>query len=278
MARFVIDRQQAVTLKGPALAASTGARHGALVAVIGAKGGVGATWLAIHLAAARARAGRVTLLDLDFHRGDVAGTLDLWGNKTAHELLEGGESIDALSFQAHLASHPAGFQALLQPFDLANLVQPQAEDVRKLLTAATASADRVVADCGSRVDEAMLTVATRADLIALVSQPTIPSLRDALRLVRLMQRLGVAEERIRLVINGQGRGHGVSLADVPSQIHLTPVAIIPRDDDTFEAMDLHGRLAWDAARRSALAHALEGLWDAVAGEGEEVLLRLRRTS
>ena len=97
-------------------------------------------------------------------------------------------------------------------------------------------------------------------------------------LYTLLHRLGVAEERLRLVINGTKRGHGVNLDDVPDYLHLSPVAAIPWDDETFDAMDLHGRLAWEVAKRGALARALEGLWDAVAGEGEEILLRMRRTA
>ena len=278
MARFVIERPSAAVAGPSPTTTPPSARRGCLVAVIGAKGGCGATWLAIHLAASRAAVGRVCLLDLDFHRGDVAGALDLWDRKTVHELLDTGDPVDVLSLKANMASHPSGFDALLQPFDLANLVQPQDNELRKILGAAIGSYDRVIADCGSRVDEAMLTVATRAELVALVSQPTIPALRGALRISRLLHRLGVAEERLRLVINGTKRGHGVNLDDVPDYLHLSPVAAIPWDEETFDAMDLHGRLAWEVAKRGALARALEGLWDAVAGEGEEILLRMRRTA
>lgn len=276
MARFVIDHHPSPSGAAPA-PAPTEQRRGCLLAVVGAKGGVGTTWLAIHLAAVRARAGRVALLDLDFHRGDVAGNLDLWGTRSAHELLDGGDAVDTLTLNAHLAPHRSGFQVLVQPFDLANLVQPQVADVRALLTASVGSFDRTIADCGSRIDEAMLTTLTRADLIALVSDPSIPSLRDALRIVRLAQRLGVPSERLRLVLNRVSRGRGVAVDDIPGQIHLAPVAVIPADDEVFGAIDLQGRLAWEVARRAPVAAALEGLWEAVAGAGEEVLIRNRRT-
>lgn len=277
MARYVIDHHPAPSGASPTTA-PLGQRRGCLVAVVGAKGGVGTTWTAIHLAAARARVGRVALLDMDFHRGDVAGALDLWGARSAHELLEGGEAVDPLALTAHLVPHRSGFQVMVQPFDLADLVQPQVDDVRALLAAGLVSFDRVVADCGSRVDEAMLTTLTRADLVALVSEPTIPSLRDALRIARLAQRLSVPRERLRLILNRSGRGQGVALHEIPAQLHLEPVAVIPEDREVFGAMELQGRLAWEVARRAPVSTALEGLWEAVAGEGEEVLIRNRRSA
>lgn len=250
---------------------------GCVVAVVGAKGGSGATLLAIHLAAARARSGRVGLLDFDFHRGGVAGALDLWVDHSLHKLVEQLDRIDAVGFQRALVTHNAGFQVLPQPFDFADLIQPRAADVLRLLTLSATSFDRVVVDCGSRVDEAMLAVVTKADLVVLVSTPAIPALRDALRLVRLLRDLQVGEERIRLVINQWTTTGPFSLPEVEAQLEIPVALTVPRDDAAFAQVDFEARPIWDVSRRSRASRALEEAWEAVTGHGEEVLMRMRRT-
>lgn len=250
---------------------------GGVVAVVGAKGGAGATLLAIHLAASRARTGHVGLLDFDFHRGGVAGALDLWVDHSLHKLIEQLDRMDSSSFQRALVTHNAGFHVLPQPFDFADLIQPRAADVWRMVTMAATCFDRVVVDCGSRVDEAMLSVVTRADLVVMVSTPAIPALRDALRLVRLLRDLQVGEERIRLVINKWTTTGPFSLPEVEAQLEVPVALTVPRDDAAFAQVDFEARPIWDVSRRSRAARALEEAWEAVAGNREEVLLKLRRT-
>ncbi len=250
---------------------------GCVIAVVGAKGGAGATLLAVHLAAARARTGRVGLLDFDFHRGGVAGALDLWVDHSLHKLIEQLDRLDPASFQRDLVTHASGVHVLPQPFDFADLIQPRAADVWRMVTMAATCFDRVVVDCGSRVDEAMLAVVTKADLVVMVSTPAIPALRDALRMVRLFRDLQVGEERIRLVINQWTTTGPFSLPEVEAQLEIPVALTVPRDDAAFSQVDFEARPIWDVSRRSRAARALEEAWEAVAGQGEEVLMRLRRT-
>jgi len=251
---------------------------GGVVAVVGAKGGSGATLLSIHLAAARARTGRVGLLDFDFHRGGVAGALDLWVDHSLHKLVEQLDRVDLAGFQSALVTHAGGFHVLPQPFDFSELIQPRASDVWRMVTLAASCFERVVVDCGSRVDEAMLAVVTKADLVVVVSTPAIPALRDALRLVRLLRDLQVGEDRIRLVINHWTTNGPFSLPEIEAQLEVPVALTVPRDEAAFAQVDFEARPIWDVSRRSRAARALEEAWDAVAGNNEEVLLRMRRTS
>lgn len=250
---------------------------GRVVAVVGAKGGSGATLLSIHLAAARARSGRVGLLDFDFHRGGVAGALDLWVDHSLHKMIEQLDRMDALQFQRALITHNAGFHVLPQPFDFADLIQPRAADVWRMVTLAATCFDRVVVDCGSRVDEAMLAVVTKADLVVVVSTPAIPALRDALRLVRLLRDLQVNDERIRLVINQWTTAGHFSLPEVEAQLEVPVALTVPKDEAAFAQVDFEARPIWEVSRRSRASRALEEAWEAVAGNGEEVLLQIRRS-
>lgn len=279
MPRFVIEKNVADRQSAAPPATSAGGGRGAVIAVVGAKGGCGATTLAMHMAAARARAGRVALLDFDFHRGGLAGALDLWVERSAQQVVEAGDKLDSRGFEEHLIEHRSGMFVLAQPFDLLNLVQPAARDVQHILNVAAQSFDRVFVDGGSRVDEAMLGLVLRADLIVLVCDPQVGALRDALRLVRLIRSLEVPESRIRMVLNRLDEDLAFSLPETAqSHLQIPFVATVARDDATFRQADFSGRLVWDVNKRSPTAKGLERLWDIVGGDGEEVLMRMRRSA
>lgn len=277
MPRFVIEKSSTTNDPIPAGASSPSPGAGAVIAVIGAKGGCGATTLATHMAASRARKGRVLLMDFDFHRGGVAGALDLWVDRSMQQVLELGPKLDALSLDANVIEHRSGMFVLPQPFDLANLVEPTAAEARHILNVASQSFERVFVDGGSRVDEALLGLVLRADLVVLVCDPHVSALRDALRLVRLLRSLDLPEGRIRMVLNRLDEDLAFSLPET-AQTHLEIpfCATVARDDATFRQADFAGRLVWEVNRRAPTSKALEKLWDVVGGEGEDVLARMRR--
>lgn len=278
MPRFVIESDRKPTAMASSVWGGGELARGAVVAVIGAKGGCGATTLAMHMAASRARTGRVALLDFDFHRGGVAGALDLWVERSVQQVLEHGPQLDVGGLLENLIEHRSGMFVLAQPFDLNNLVEARASDVTHLLGVAAQAFDRVFVDGGSRVDEAMLGLCLRADLITLVCDPNVGSLRDALRLVRLLRSLDIPEGRIRMVLNRLDEDLAFSLPETAqSHLQIPFIATVPRDDASFRQADFSGRLVWDVNRRSPTSKGLERLWDQVGGENEEVLLRELRT-
>lgn len=278
MPRFVIENSSSRS-DSNAPGTSPGLSRGAVIAVVGAKGGCGATTLAMHMAAARARSGRAALLDFDFHRGGVAGALDLWVERSAHHVVELGPKLDPSGLEENMIEHRSGMFVLAQPFDLNNLVEPKAAEVVHILNVAAQSFDRVFVDGGSRIDEALLGLVLRADLIVLVCDPHVGSLRDTLRLVRLFRSLDIPEGRIRMVLNRLDEDLAFSLPETAqSHLKIPFVATVARDDASFRQADFSGKLVWDVNRRSPTSKGLEKLWDIIGGDGEEILHRYRRNS
>jgi hypothetical protein len=80
---------------------------GKLVAVIGSRGGVGATTLAIHLVLhlANQQSRRVMLLDLDLHTGDCALALKLKPTPGLREALANPLRIDSVVLDRKMAIH-----------------------------------------------------------------------------------------------------------------------------------------------------------------------------
>jgi pilus assembly protein CpaE len=70
----------------------------------------------------------------------------------------------------------------------------------------------------------------QADLILIVCQLMVPSLRNAKRLMDALTQMGVPHERIEIVINrGDGKSGRITEADVESTMKKKPYAIIPND-------------------------------------------------
>src|SRR5205823_3851900 len=92
-----------------------------MVAVYGARGGAGTTFVATHLAASFARGGTdVVLVDLDPLFGDVTAAIGVPPDsapKTVADLAPVADELGAPHLEEALWRHPAGFRALLAPAD-----------------------------------------------------------------------------------------------------------------------------------------------------------------
>jgi pilus assembly protein CpaE len=238
-------------------------RPAPLWAVLGAKGGCGATLVAAHLAAGKVGEGEVFLVDLDTGKGDLAGYLDLRSSRTLNALLERLDELDAALLDG-ACEVSGGVRVLAQPYELTELQIVSPEEVRKLLSFVRAHADWVVADLGSGVDAGTLAAIEVASHVVLVVTPDIIALRDAQRILRLLRRLGIGPERVRLVVN-RATPRDLSAEEIDAQLGVPVVASLPLDLDAGRAATMGGALLSASAPRSPLGRGLEGLWGALDG-------------
>lgn len=232
---------------------------GALVAILGGKAGCGTTTVAANLAVSLARRRKTCLLDMDFTMGDVAGTLDMWDAPSMNALFTDERGLSPESFWDAIARHPSGLWVLTQPFDLEQLVQVHAQEVQRLLSIARSAFEVVVADCGSRVDETMLSAAVQASQLVLLTAPDVPSLRDTLRILSLLRRVGIKDERIVLVVNRWSPSARISNDEIADQLGLPVRGTIERDRDSCWQADFSGQLLDEVADGSAIVGDLERL-------------------
>ncbi|MET8469758.1 AAA family ATPase [Streptomyces sp. NPDC006422] len=174
---------------------------GRVVAVAGAKGGVGTTVTAVQLALAAKASGRTTvLLDLDLQSGDVASYLDVQFRRSVADLAA-IQDITPRVLQDAAFAHESGVDLLLAPAD-----GERGEDVtdrvaRQVIHALRARYDVVVVDCGTQMSAANSTAVELADQTALLVTPDVVAVRAAKRMIRLWDRLQIrkAEETLTVV-------------------------------------------------------------------------------
>ncbi|OEV06557.1 septum formation initiator, partial [Streptomyces nanshensis] len=174
---------------------------GTVVAVTGAKGGVGTTLTAVQLALAAQASGRGTaLVDMDLQSGDVASYLDVQFRRSAADLA-GIADISARVLQDALFAHESGLGLLLAPGEGERGEEVDDRAARQIIAALRARYDIVVIDCGTQLNAANAAAIETSDSAVLVTTPDVVAVRAAKRMVRMWDRLQIrkAEETVTLV-------------------------------------------------------------------------------
>ncbi len=165
--------------------------EGSVIALIGAKGGVGTTTIGVNLAAELADGGkrRVVLVDLHLYLGDVAASLDIIPDPTALWFLTRGGQADAKMWAEGPPRHRTGFQLLGLDGDLRTAEQVSAEQVVFLVDSLRNHFDHIVLDCGNNLGEIALAACTASDQRLIVLTDELAAILGARRRVIALQAL-----------------------------------------------------------------------------------------
>src|SRR5262245_56498864 len=213
--------------------------EGRVFAVIGAKGGVGATTVAVNLAEAIARsAGETLLIDLHVATGDAAVFLGVDPRFTVVDALENTQRLDENFFRGLVVHTPSGLDLLASASRLmAGPVDPHR--VRALIEFAVRYYRVVVLDV-PRGDAAALDALEAASSIFVVVNHELPTLSSAYRLVaRLRQKYG--SDRISLLVNRSDRHSDISLSDIEKAVNAKVKHVFPSDYKPALAAVNHGQ-------------------------------------
>jgi pilus assembly protein CpaE len=212
---------------------------GNLLTFMSSKGGAGATMLACNFAVSLAKeSGKKTLLiDLDLPLGDAALNMGITAEFSTIDALQSAERLDARFLDQLLVKHSSGVSVLAAP---GRFLQYQAspEAIDWLLYIARQQFDYVVVDLGSKLD-LMATAAYReASTFYLVTQSSIPELRNSNRLVQQFFAGGVP--KLEIVINRyESRTLGVSDEHITKALTRPAQWKIPNDYASVRKMQIN---------------------------------------
>ncbi|MFD2739581.1 CpaE family protein [Sulfitobacter aestuarii] len=185
-----------------ALAAAQPVRSDITV-VLRARGGAGATTIAVNLAVTEAEhvaPGSIALVDLDLQNGAMALSRDMPDCTDTSEQGKGETDVDDDFLARAMVRHHSGVDVLTAPDVFAPLTALQPGRIAQLLDALQARYDHVVLDMPQSVLDWIEPVLDRAARVLLVSDMSLPSIKRTRRLVDI-----IGENRtalpIRVVIN-----------------------------------------------------------------------------
>lgn len=212
---------------------------GKVIAVLPARGGCGASTVALHTAAAMGALGqKVLLVDFDFHSGSTAFQLKLKPAFTLADALERSGCLDEL--WPRLA-HPWGGIHILAPPPDFRLSEEELSLFPSVFASARSKYDCVVVDLPPAVYSSCRDVLMNADKIYIVCTPELISLHCARRRVEQLAQLGVAKESVGLVLNRTTRREQLSVAEVSNAVG------VPVSHTLSNAYEAVNRASWKAS-------------------------------
>lgn len=181
-------------------------KAGKLISVIKSVGGVGATTLTTQAASMEARLGRdtgeqVCLFDLDVQFGNATTFLGASSPLTLTDLLEAGSRVDADLLRSVMIETPTGLHIVAAPDDILPIEAVNPEQIYRIVDLATREFDTVWLDLPGNWTNWSLSLVARSQVVLLVVEMTIPSLRQARRQLALLRAQGIAGAHVQVVAN-----------------------------------------------------------------------------
>jgi pilus assembly protein CpaE len=205
---------------------------GRILTFFSAKGGTGCTTVAMNVGIELHRiTGKKTLLvDLDLELGEIASFMGVRPRFHLVDLLKNFHRIDDDLLASYIERHESGVHVLSAPFQPEVGQAVTAEDVSAILTYLRKQYDYVVVDTSKSLSPPALAALRPAELIFLVTNLDICSLRNFKRTLPILRDIaGVEGKRLRLIVNRYRKDSLLSLQDLEETVGLPVHRTLPND-------------------------------------------------
>jgi pilus assembly protein CpaE len=252
--------EQTVATKEPA-------HEGQIINVMGAKGGVGTTTVAVNLAmilAERKKAGSVALVDLNTVFGEIPLFLSVKPTYHWGQIAQNVGRLDSTFLLNAMAKHPSGVHILPSPSYLNGHPPATREIMDRLLTVMKETFDFTVVDGGQSLDGPALKAIEMADKVFLITLLNLPCLRNTGNLLKSLSNVGLADkDRVKLVINRYLKKSDITLKDAEESVNNEIFWNIPNDYKVAMSSINRGKPLYEISPKAEITKGLEGLADSI---------------
>ncbi|GAC1317544.1 MAG: AAA family ATPase [Chloroflexota bacterium] len=252
-------------------------RIGKRIAVLGPKGGVGATTIAVNVALAlqESGGGSTALFDGDFLGGDATLHLDVQPNRTVLDLVPHTHALDARLLDQVMVKHRTGLQVLARPLLPEQAEVVTADHIRTILGSLAQMFDHVVIDGALTYDDRMLAMLDLADLYVVAVTAHLGTLRSARHFLNIAQTLGYPDDRMLFVLNRATTTAGLAPGDISGILGFRTIHTIPTGGPELTQSINDGRPPILNNAKSPVARALASLAAEVRSRTTERIVRAR---
>jgi len=208
---------------------NTNLTQGKIIAVCGAKGGIGKTLLSVNLSIALNKKNLdVCILDADFQFGDVSLSMDLQPSFSIKDIIEQTGKSGASSISSFLTRHSSGVNVLSAPErpEFAEIVTN--ERLAQTLNHLKEDHDYVVVDNAIGLQEQTVEIMDKADEILVITNLEMSALKNTKLMLETMGQLGF-REKVRLVVNRYNMESLIKGDDVPGMLGEKEAFYIPNN-------------------------------------------------
>lgn len=202
-----------------------------LIVVMGSKGGVGATTVAVNLSVQLSVYARKRVALLDFARplGNVHLLLDLHAKFSVRDAVDNLDRLDSHFFSGLLTQHKTKLEVLggaTQPEEWQTMPVPPLE---RVINVAQNNFDMVVVDMGSQFSAEWSSILKMARMILIVAESNVPSLWTLQRRLVALTGFGIEPDRAKIILNRWHKGDEEILKGIQKDISRPVFACIPND-------------------------------------------------
>jgi len=198
--------------------------RGKVFTIVNAKGGCGATTVAVNLALALQSIHRTALVDLA-PLGHCALHLNLKPTFTVSDAIANLHRLDSSLLESFMVRHDRDLQVLAGP-PTPTATEPSASDFARLLDTMVGVFHYLVVDASSRLDSAIRLVSNLSEKILLVAHADVASLWSAGRVAQYLGESG-SRDRFALVLNRYRKVVGFDEAQTEAAIGAPVLWRIP---------------------------------------------------
>lgn len=238
------------------------------ITVIGARGGAGASSMAVNLSYLLAEEiGRKTmLLDLDLWFGTIALSLDLEPTRGLREALENPARIDSLFISSSTAKVSENLSVMAAEEALSGEMVYYTGATEILIDTLSHSIQTLVMDLPRSAFRMRHPVLQASTTIILVTPPNLAGLRDSIRLFGAIDDIG-SSAKVKLIVNRSGGpNNAMSLSEFEKALGHKIDVEIPDEPKVFKDATNNGKPAVQVAPRSKTAKALSSLASDIAAK------------
>lgn len=249
------------------------AKAGKIVSVIGSKGGVGTTTVAVNLAVTaveREDVSSVVLIDMNLLCGEIPIFMELKPKYHWGEIARQVYRLDSDFLMNILSKHTSGVYVLPSPCYIDYDQEETPKIIERVLQLARTMFDVVIVDGGHSLGRISSKTLEMSDKVLLLSTMSIPCLSNTNKLLESFRALGYPrKERIRIVVNRYEKNSEISLKDVEQSIHANVFWTLPNDYKVTMTAINQGKTLPEIAPSSSITKSLRKLADSLMGSEQE---------
>jgi pilus assembly protein CpaE len=248
--------------------------HSQVLAIMGSRGGVGCTSLAVNLACTLAAdpANSVVLMDLDMALGDADISLDLMPDHTLADLALNIERLDMNFLKRSMVRHEGtGLHVLSHPLQIADVHVVHEDHLARIINLLKVSHTHLILDLSKALIQTDLVALRLADQILLLAQLELGSLRNVVRIMMALNTDDGLSDKVRIVMNRVGSDHlegDIGIKKAEETIGKPIFWQIPNDSKPMISSRIAGIPLIMHSPRSRAQMAISGLAQMLCGKGE----------
>lgn len=205
---------------------------GRVIAFFGAKGGVGTTMLAVHLAThlVRQHGKKTLLIDHKQQLGHIALYLGLKDTQYHFdELLRNADRLDTELLNGFVIRHRSGLDVIASPELARGPHESKSDQLERVMDFLRREYDYVLIDSPVAMQDSKSSIIDQSDEVYIISTPDVAALRDLARMVENLSLTESAISKLHVVVNRSTATDSITADQIEKAVRFPITIAVPNN-------------------------------------------------